>query len=192
MKQEILVFLSNGYADWEGSYLCSELNKPTTGYVVKTVALSKNPVTSLGGFRVIPDYSIKELPSRFTMLLLIGGTAWLLGENDSIKETVDTCINQNIPIAAICDASTFLANNGYLDHISHTGNSLDYLEEFAPNYKGRNHFVEKQVVSTEHFITANGTSAVEFAKAILNRLSIMPKEKLESWYHNFKVGYFKE
>ncbi|WP_234405582.1 DJ-1/PfpI family protein [Paenibacillus sp. IHBB 10380] len=125
------------------------------------------------------------------MLILVGGTSWLKSENDDVKQVVDLCVEQGIPVAAICDASTFLADNGYLDDIEHTGNSLPYLEEYAPGYKGSKHFIEKQVVSKERFITANGTSAVEFAKEILSYLQVMPEDQLEEWYHMFKVGFYK-
>lgn len=37
MKKEILVFISDNYANWEGAYICSELNKSETGFVVKTL-----------------------------------------------------------------------------------------------------------------------------------------------------------
>ncbi|MEH7341578.1 glutamine amidotransferase, partial [Priestia megaterium] len=40
----------------------------------------------------------------------------------------------NIPVAAICDATAFLGNYGFLDQNKHTGNSLPYLKEGAPNY----------------------------------------------------------
>lgn len=145
----------------------------------------------MGGFTVIPDYSTAELPAQFHMLILVGGTSWMKRENDKVKQVIDLCVEKGIPVAAICDASTFLADKGYLDHIDHTGNSLPYLEEYAPGYKGSKHFIEKQVVSTERFITANGTSAVEFAKEILSYLQVMPEDQLDEWYHMFKVGFYK-
>ena len=86
----------------------------------------------------------------------------------------------------------FLAENGYLDAKEHTGNSLAYLEQFAQNYKGSQYFVEKQVVSKDRLITANGTSAVEFSKEILKYFNVMPENKLEEWYQMFKVGFYKE
>ena len=36
MKQ-ILVFIFDGYADWEPAYVCAQLNAPGTGYAVKTI-----------------------------------------------------------------------------------------------------------------------------------------------------------
>lgn len=192
MKKEILVFISENYADWESAYVCSVLNKPDTGFAVKTLAVNKNPVKSMGGFTVLPDYSVNELPADFSMLIIIGGDSWREGINDSVKSVTDLCIEKGIPIAAICDSCTFLANQGYLDHIAHTGNSSAYLETAAPNYKGTPHFIEKQVVSANGFITANGTAAIEFAKAVFEYLNVMPKDELDGWYQMFKTGYYKE
>ena len=193
MKKEILVFISKNYADWESAYVCTVLNKPDTEFVVKTLALTKDPVKSMGGFTVLPDYSMDapdELPSRFEMLILIGGDSWAEGINDDIKTMTDLCLKTGIPIAAICGACTFLADQGYLNDIAHTGNSAEYLEAAAPNYKGASHFIEKQAVSADGLITANGTSALEFAKAVFEYLNVMPKDELEGWYQMFKAGYY--
>ena len=85
MKKEILVFIFDGYADWECAYICSELNKLEDKYVVKTIGVDREPKKSMGGFTVIPDYSIDECPSDFEMILLIGGEAWEQKKNNSIK-----------------------------------------------------------------------------------------------------------
>ena len=42
MKQ-ILVFIFDGYADWEPAYVCAQLNAPATGYAVKTIGLDRAP-----------------------------------------------------------------------------------------------------------------------------------------------------
>lgn len=56
MKKEILVFIFDGYADWESAYICSELNGAETDYIVKILGLDKKTKISIGGFRIIPDY----------------------------------------------------------------------------------------------------------------------------------------
>ena len=56
MKQ-ILVFIFDGYADWEPAYVCAQLNAPGTGYAVKTIGLDRAPKVSMGGFRVTPDFT---------------------------------------------------------------------------------------------------------------------------------------
>lgn len=190
MKKEVLIFISNGYADWEAGYISAELNKPESEYKVRTVSLNSDNVQSMGGFTVIPDYNIDNIPSQFEMLILIGGIGWK--DNSAITPVIERCIQDRTPIAAICDATTFLAEHGYLDHIPHTGNSLDYLKEYAPNYKGHINFIEKQTVSSDDIITANGTAALEFTREILKKLKVMPLEQIDGWYNFFKNGFYQE
>ena len=73
MKQ-ILVFIFDGYADWEPAYVCAQLNAPGTGYAVKTIGLDRAPKVSMGGFRVTPDFTVADYPRDAGLLLLTGGT----------------------------------------------------------------------------------------------------------------------
>ena len=191
MQKEVLVFISDGYADWESAYICAELNKPGTGFTVKTLALDKSPKRSMGGFTVLPDYSVEDCPQDFRLLILVGGTSWLGNANGAILPVLDRCRERKIPIAAICDACTFLAAHGFLDDQAHTGNSLAYIREHAPSYRGAAYFEERQAVAADGLITANGTSAVEFAREILRRLGVMDEAQLETWYRMFKIGYYE-
>ncbi|WP_313638975.1 type 1 glutamine amidotransferase family protein [Paenibacillus sp.] len=190
MKKEVLIFISNGYADWEAGYISAELNKPESEYTVRTVSLTSDNVQSMGGFTVVPDYTIDSLPAQFEMLILIGGTGWK--DNSAITPVIEKCINDKTPISAICDATTFLAEHGYLDNIPHTGNSLDYLKEYAPNYKGHTNFIEKQAVSSDYIITANGTASLEFAREVMKKLDGFQVEKTDGWYNFFKNGFYQE
>ena len=87
-KKEIIFVLLNNFADWEGAYIATSLNmgvKPGSPikYKVKTLSLSKEPITSIGGFRVLPDYDISDLPDDHVGLILIGGTGFCLRHNPS-------------------------------------------------------------------------------------------------------------
>lgn len=192
MKKEVLVFIFNGYADWESAYICSELNKPETDYVVKTLSIGKEPKISMGGFRIIPDYDISDYPKNFEMLLLIGGNAWMEQKNNNIQPVVEYAIKQHIPVAAICNATNFMAENGYLDNIRHSGNTLEYMKLQAPRYKGYSNFIEKQAVCDSGIITANGTASLEFAKEIMMCLNVKPIEKIDEWYKFNKLGFYQK
>ena len=62
------------YADWEAAYLSSALYMLGKGrFEVKTVSLTTDMVTSIGGFRVEPDYNIDSIPSDYEALILVGG-----------------------------------------------------------------------------------------------------------------------
>lgn len=190
MKKEVLVFIFDGYADWESAYICSELNGSETDYIVKTLSLDKEPKISMGGFRIIPDYSVSDYPKNFEMLLLIGGNAWREQKNNDVQPVVEYAVNRHIPVAAICNAANFMAENGYLDNIRHSGNTLEYMKSQAPHYKGDDNFIEKQAVCDSDIITANGTATLEFAREIMLRLKVKPVEKIDEWYKFNKLGLY--
>ena len=80
MKEVIFVILE-GFADWEGAYIATCLNqgvKPGNpiSYKVKTLSITQEPVSSIGGFRVLPDYGLKDMAEDYAGLVLIGGMNW--------------------------------------------------------------------------------------------------------------------
>ncbi|MBX4265473.1 type 1 glutamine amidotransferase family protein [Clostridium estertheticum] len=192
MKKEILVFIFDGYADWESSYICCELNSPETDYIVKTLSLDKDPKISMGGFRIIPDYSVSDYPKKFDMLLLIGGFAWMEQKNNAVQSVVEYAVQHHIPVGAICNAVNFMAENGYLDDIRHSGNTLEFMKSQSPHYKGDCNFVENQAVCDSDIITANGTASLEFAREIMLYLNLKPVEKIDEWYKFNKLGFYQK
>ena len=191
--KKVVVFITDGFADWEASYVTAELNKPGTGFQVQTIAIDNNPKVSMGGLTVLPDYSLQDFSSKleFVMLIIPGGTGWREKKNHQVKKLVSFCFEHNIPVAAICDATTFLGNYGFLDQNKHTGNSLPYLKEGAPNYRGDENYIEAQSVSDGCLITANGSGALEFSRDILEKLDVLKGKELEEWYDLFKIGFIK-
>lgn len=190
MKKEILVFIFDTYADWEPAYICAELNAPDTGYVVKTIGLDKEPKTSMGGFRAIPDYSVDSFPEDFHLLILCGGLAWMEHKNDGVLPLVDYAVKHRIPVGAICNACNFMAEHGYLNRVKHTGNTLEFVKAQAPHYNGDDNFLEKQAVCDGGIITANGTGALEFAREILMLLEVKEEGEIEGWYQFQKRGFY--
>lgn len=207
--KKILVFLTDGYADWEPALIAAELSKSEYDFEVKTIALNKQPKKSMGGFHVLPDYGLDEPVFQecdIALLIVPGGTGWGDVKNHKVTSLIDACLKRNIPVAAICDGVTFLANKGYLDSVRHTGNTLEYLKQMAPNYKGQELFVEEQAVSDGNFITANGTAPIEFAREILKKLKVIPdvsfaqsrleelgvdfSDKIAGWHALWKYGFY--
>ncbi|CAM4427758.1 glutamine amidotransferase [Paenibacillus alkaliterrae] len=194
MKQ-VLVFLTDGFADWEASYVCAELNNPQSGYEIKTIAVDLEPKTSMGGLKVLPDYAASGSEWRqldVAMLILPGGTGWNDPINEQAKDTIRQCLDLEAGIAAICDATTFLGRHGFLEEHKHTGNMLVNLKHGAPDYRGDILYVDAQAVADGPLITANGSAAVEFAKLILEKLGVYQGEALEQWYDVFKKGYLQD
>lgn len=190
MKREVLVFIFDGYADWEPAFVCSELNAPETQYTVKTISLDPSPKVSMGGFRVMPDYSVADYPKDFALLILAGGYAWLEQKNNAVLPVVEYAVKHQIPVGAICNAANFMAENGYLDSINHTGNTLDFMKATSPHYQGEKYFQEKQAICDSMIITANGTGALEFGREILTLLKVKSQKDVEDWYSQNKSGFY--
>ena len=131
-KKTVLVYVFNGFADWEGSYVSAELNQ-TDAFAVRTVAPDRAPKRSMGGIAVAPDYALDDAPGEFAALLLIGGNAWLDPASgiDAVVPLVRRARAQGALVGGICNAATFLAEHGFLDECAHTGNTLEYVQQCA-------------------------------------------------------------
>ncbi|MCP2035446.1 putative intracellular protease/amidase [Planomicrobium sp. HSC-17F08] len=194
--KEVLFVVLEEYADWEAASIAAALNEePETGerkYQVKTVSLSKNPVTSIGGFRVVPDYTVDEVGDDFAGVMLIGGNSWHKEESKPVMELVQKALDAGKVLGAICGATEFLGMNGVLNNIQHTGNRLDELQEAAgENYTNASRYVEQQAVRDGNIITANGSAFLEFGKEVMTLLESAPQEEIDEWYDFFKSGYYE-
>lgn len=193
MKKTILVLILEQYADWEAAYISTSAYMLTNGkYEVKTVSLSKEPIHSTGGLCVIPDYDILSMPEDYEALLLIGGMSWRTEEAQKVKPIAQKCFKSGKLLGGICDAAGFLGTAGILNTVSHTGNDLNDLKQWAgSSYTGESNYVMKPAVSDQNIITANGTAPLEFAREVLLALKAAPEDKIIEWYHFHKLGIYE-
>ncbi|MCQ4638172.1 glutamine amidotransferase [Anaerovorax odorimutans] len=192
MKKCILFVILEPYADWEAAYLSSAIHMLGQGkYEVKTVSLTKEPVASIGGFRVLPDYDIASVPADYEALILIGGLAWRNEEARKIKPLVENCRQAGNVLGGICDASAFLGAVGALNDAAHTSNDLSDLKQWAGEaYTGEKKYVMRQAVRDGKIVTANGTAPLEFAKEVLLALDAAPDNVISEWYDFHKLGSY--
>ena len=190
-KKTVLVYVFDGFADWEGSYVSAELNQ-TDAFAVRTVAPDRAPKRSMGGIAVAPDYALDDAPDEFAALLLIGGNAWLDPASgiDAVVPLVRRARAQGALVGGICNAATFLAEHGFLDECAHTGNTLEYVQQCAPHYRGAERFGEAQAVADDGIVTANGSAALEFAREVLRELGA--KDDPDAWFKLHKDGFYPE
>ncbi len=190
--KEILFVILDDFAEWEATPLSAAINQ-TDGFCVKTVSITKKPVKSIGGFTVIPDYTLSEcIDKEFYGLVLIGGKSWRTDEAKQVAPIVDKALLRNVIIAGICDASVFLGTMGLLNEIEHTSNTLEDIQNYiGKKYSGAKYYKNQQVVRSQNIITANGTASLEFAKEELLGLNIMPSQEVEQWYRFYKLGYYE-
>jgi len=196
MKKEIIFVLLNNFADWEAAQTAVCLNagvKPgrPLKYITKTLSLTKEPITSIGGFRLLPDYDVHTLPEDCAGLVLVGGdNNWFSSEAESLIPLVEKMIRENKLVAGICNASVFLGKHGFLNNVMHTSNTLDYLKTLAgEKYTGDAHYIAKQAVRDGNIVTANGTAQLEFCREILYALDADEPEIIEESYSFYKNGF---
>lgn len=193
-KKEVIFVLLNEFADWEGAYIATCLNlgvKPGSpvNYTVKTMSVTKDPVMSIGGFKVLPDYNVNDMPKDHSGLILIGGMRWFSPEAVQIVPLVEEAIRENKLVAGICNASVFLGANGFLNNVKHTSNGLDYLKQYAgEKYTGEVSYVNKHAVRDGNIVTANGTAPLDFCREILYALDADTPEIIEESYQFYTNG----
>lgn len=193
-SEEVLVILTDKWADWEASYTMAVINSFSERKLeVKTAALDKQAKVSMGGIRAEIDYVIKEYQNfdNLVMVIIPGGLSWKENNYVEIADFIRVVSNLHIPVAAICGATIFLGKHGLLDKIRHTGDELEYFQREV-GYKGQELYVSAQVVVDKGFITANETAAVEFAYEIFKVLKIDTEEEMNQWFDNFKYGAVRE
>lgn len=193
-NQKVLFVLLDEFADWEAASLAAALNEEPEGegqkFDVKTVSLTKDPIKSIGGFTILPDYGVDDAPEEYAGLILIGGNSWRKEDSKRIMELVGKASEKEAVIGAICDATVFLGRNGLLNEIPHTSNYLEDLKETAGDrYTNETGYLHQQAVRSGKIITANGSAFLEFGKNVLEALNAAPQEEIDEWYGFFKQGF---
>lgn len=164
--------------------------KKNPKYLNKVVAPTMEPVKSISGFRVLPDYSFDTMPEDYAALILVGGFGWMSPIADSVTPIVAKAISDGKIVGAICNAASFLAKHGFLNNIKHTGNGLDQLKIWGgENYTNTAGYINSQAVSDANIVTANGSATLEFAKELLLLLENDTPERIEMYYQFNKQGF---
>jgi putative intracellular protease/amidase len=184
------VALYDGLADWEVGHLIAELR---TGrftrerFDVVTVAESLEPITTMGGVRMIPDALLADLdPGGSDLLVLAGGDMWDAGGGDAFAAVAGRFLDARVPVAAICGAMAGLARAGLLDERDHTSAAPEYLA--ATGYAGGDRYIDQRAVVDGELITAGPQSPVQFARATLGRLGLASDDTLDAYERLFDRG----
>lgn len=191
----VYIYVLDTLADWELGYVTAELNsgrffkKDAPEVSVKTVAISTEPVKTMGGLTIVPDCTISEIAvSEKSVLLLPGANTWDDPRLSIIIKKAGELFSAGALVCAICGATVALANAGLLDQRPHTSNGAGYLEMVSPCYKGQKFFVDAPSVADRNLITASSTGGLLWAKQIIERLDVFQRNTLEAWYAYFSTG----
>ena len=175
--REIIYVLLPQFADHEIPFLSEGITNGEMGprqepaYCNKIAAASLDPVTSTSGFRVLPDYTFDTMPDDYAAIVLIGGYGWQGPEAAKVAPIIRKALQKGTIIGAICNAASWMASQGFLNHVSHTGNGLEQLKLWGGDrYTNEAGYQNKQAVSDHHIVTANGTGHLEFGRELLKLL----------------------
>ena len=186
----VYIYVQDTLADWEAGYALAELHSgrffrtAAEPLRLKTCALSREPVTTMGGLRILPDLTVDEICLiDAAMLILPGGDGWLQLQNEMILERAAAFLAADIPVAAICGATVALGRVGLLNHHRHTSNDLEFLRMACGDaYTGSALYEEQPALMDGSLITAAGNAPLEFACRIFERLDVFSSETLDAWY----------
>ncbi len=187
--RRVFVLVFDGFADWEPAYALSELRR-RGHYAVTSVGFTARPVISMGGLRVTPDGTLRDVrPAEAALFLMPGGDMW---EGDYPAGELEPFLHRleeaEVPIAAICGATVAVARSGLLRARRHTSNGRDYLARLAPGHGNEAGYVEELAVRDRRVVTASGLGAVELAREIFAELGVFSAGDLQTWFELFKHG----
>jgi putative intracellular protease/amidase len=199
MTMPVHVAVFDTLADWEIGYATAHIRRDSWQrqpgrYTIVTVGPSSEPVTTMGGLRVLPDITLAQLrPDHSAMLILAGGDGWETPGMAGYRAAARRFLDAGVPVAAACGATFGLALEGLLDDRDHTSNAAQYLA--TSGYAGQHRFVDAPVVSDGDLITASGTAPAHFARAIFERLGSYDPPVAASWFKLYgdrdPVGFYK-
>jgi putative intracellular protease/amidase len=183
MDRTAHVAIYDTLTDSEIAHLMVELHSGRfTGapFTVTTVAESAGAVTTMGGFRIVPDMVLADLDHAASdVLVLPGAMMWDEGGGAAFAAAAGRFLAAGVPVAAICGATAGLARAGLLDTRDHTSAAADYLA--ATGYAGGDHYVGGRAVVDGDLITAGPQSPVQFARATLGRLGLGSPALLDAY-----------
>ncbi|MGB8956477.1 MAG: DJ-1/PfpI family protein [Tumebacillaceae bacterium] len=167
--KKVLFFLYEKSAEFEIAVLATALNGQAD---VVTCTLTREPITSVGGMKMVGHLTVDEVnPQDFDALVIPGGVCHpLLGEQE-LLEMIRGFHAQGKVIGAICAGPSFLAAAGVLDGVkfatSLEKHNLEYLDVISWD-----NVQPERVYTDGNIVTATGSSYVDFAEAVLRALGV--------------------
>lgn len=190
IPQTVHLAVYDALADWEVGFAIAHIRDPqwqqTPGrYAVATVGATAEPVVTAGGVRIVPDTTLSRFrPADSAMLILPGAGTWHAEDgNGAFARAARGCLEDGVPVAAICGATFGLAREGLLDERPHTSSAPEYLA--MTGYSGAAYYRSELAVTDGDLITASPIAPVEFAREILDKLNIYRPAVLADWYRLF-------
>lgn len=120
MKNTVYLYVFDTMADWEIGYLSTEINlgryykKGLMPLKIVTVGITKTPITTMGGLKILPEIELKECSVKDTAALILpGGNTWTEAIHAPIIRMAEKYLEKGIVVGAICGATIGLAMGEY-------------------------------------------------------------------------------
>lgn len=161
----VLIVLPQGYADWE-TPLISAAGAAFYGLEVRHATPGGGNVTSMAGLQVTGLDDVT--PNGDEVVVLCGGDIWTGPQAPDLSALLIQAHGRGQTVAGICAATLALGRAGLLDHVDHTSNGPDFIDNFLPGYAGRGRYCDQpSAMSDGGVITAAGTAPISFARHVL-------------------------
>lgn len=188
------VYVTDGLADWEPAHVLARITSPLWQrhpgrYAVRTTGATREPVTTMGGVRIVPDTTLDDVDPRTSALLVLPGVQGYESSVERHAASLDRArefVAAGIPVAAICAGTYGLASVGLLDDRAHTSAAAGYLA--ATGYAGGDRYRDEDAVTDRGVITAGPAASLAFARHVLAALEVFTPEVLDAWYGLFSTG----
>ena len=182
MEQEILIFLYEGFAEFEITPLSWQVSEHLD-YSVYTIAYDLNPIISSSGFTFISDKKVSDVKTieNVAALIIPGGS--LLDLRESLSNLLKLCALNKILLAAICAGPQYFAATGILNNIKFTTSRTPekYIELKQEDPFLWDNYEEARIVYEQNILTAKGYAYNDFALKIWEILEIVGKEEIDEW-----------
>jgi transcriptional regulator GlxA family with amidase domain len=155
-KRNVAIFIHNGVEvlDFSGP---SEVFASTEGFNVYTVALTKDPITSQGFIKIIPNYSLADCPKP-DIVVLPGGQTGPFIENKTLISWIKASAQDAEVMLSVCTGAGLLAKAGLLDGKQAT-TFHNYITTLQSNTPKAKILRDTRFVDNGQIITTAGVSA---------------------------------
>lgn len=192
MTRTACIAVYDSLADWEPGYLLAELRTGRfTGVPFDVVAVAETlePITTMGGLKLLPDATLGDVdPAATDLLILPGADIWDTDGGAAFTDLAARFLSAGKPVAAICGATFGLARASLLDGRRHTSAAREYLA--SSGYAGGELYVDERAVVDDEglLVTAGPDSPVQFATATLVTLGLLSASERKPYEDVFHRG----
>ncbi|HLJ74232.1 MAG TPA: DJ-1/PfpI family protein [Thermoanaerobaculia bacterium] len=138
-----------------------------TGAQIFTVAVSKDPITTVFGLHVTPDYDLDHAPAA-DLILMPGGGVDDTAKNPKAVAWLKDRATKTKYVMSVCNGAFILASAGLLDGLTAT-TTAGRIDELAENFP-KVHVVRERYVDNGKIMTTAGLSAgIDGALHVIDR-----------------------